>query len=194
MGPFQQQMSWSRHVPATWPPFFGLSCPLPPPLPFCLLSLVSRLDKERERKTAEKEGSSRVEPRYELLYCVAPLPFFLPFSLLPLSFSSSRRDAPAALVVQRISHRCNGESVASRLIVFLREPFYRSEDAVFRRLFQRILIRKSRRIKIRINTNIRKNKIDKNKICNTDRLDDITFSKSYFTVAQSLRFSGNNYL
>lgn len=136
-------MSWPRHVPATWSPFFGapsLSSPsLPPPRPS-----FSALEEERERKTPEKEGGLRVVRAARASY-VAPLPFFRPFfPPVPLFFLSelggTSRLAPAALVILRISHRRNGESVASRPICAKisdsAPTFADSKTVVFQRLLR----------------------------------------------------------
>lgn len=116
MGPFQWQMSWPRHVPATWSPFFGApSSSLPS-------SSFSALEEERERKTPEKRrGPLRAvraaRARRVLRRAASFLPSFLSARVSSFFFlSRARRDAPAALVIQRISHRHNDKSVASRPI------------------------------------------------------------------------------
>lgn len=109
MGPFQWQMSWPRHVPATWSPFFG-----GPRRP--LLSPRSR--RNESGKPPKKKGALRVvraararpTSRRFLSSVLSFRPCLFFFSLL-----SSRRDAPAALVIQRISHRRCGVTASPLL-------------------------------------------------------------------------------
>lgn len=117
MGPFQWQMSWPRHVPATWSPFFGVRGPFGPLSPS---SYRARGGTRAENLASKKKQSPRLlEPRVSfpsfLLSFLAP---FLPSSRL---FFSLGQRGPAALIMQRILHRRNGgKSRLLRLPLYLR--------------------------------------------------------------------------